>query len=208
MASATATHVVAVVGGTHGNELAGVHLVRKMQRHPQVTPGNPILQLYFSVPVDVRLPCDTRPRLLRTLILVLAMRWGVTFNQDRQAFVRPGIWVLPVLANPTAVERGVRFVDCDLNRCMAPEILSPPDKSQCIPVKHEEARQFARVAPTPHRCCRPGRRRQVPPLPFHLSPVRPSLASPPPPPLATHATCRRARARGGAGWRGDRVRPA
>ena len=40
MASATATHVVAVVGGTHGNELAGVHLVRKMQRHPQVTPGN------------------------------------------------------------------------------------------------------------------------------------------------------------------------
>ena len=67
--------MVAIVGGTHGNEMAGINLIKRMQAAPA-------------------------------------------------AFQRRGFQTWPIIANPEAVRRCTRFVDCDLNRCMTPSILS------------------------------------------------------------------------------------
>ncbi|XP_044523578.1 aspartoacylase [Gracilinanus agilis] len=58
---------VAIFGGTHGNELSGVLLVK---------------------------------------------HW----EEDGAEVQRPGLRVTPFISNPRAVQRGVRYVDCDLNR--------------------------------------------------------------------------------------------
>ncbi|KAJ7308806.1 hypothetical protein JRQ81_008073 [Phrynocephalus forsythii] len=63
---------VAVFGGTHGNELSGVHLVKHWQQE------------------------------------------GATEVQ------RPGLVAKPFVANPRAVEKCCRYVDCDLNRAFEP----------------------------------------------------------------------------------------
>lgn len=62
---------VAIFGGTHGNELSGVLLVR---------------------------------------------HW----EEDGAEVQRAGLQVKPFIANPRAVEKGSRYIDCDLNRVFDP----------------------------------------------------------------------------------------
>ena len=81
---------VAVIGGTHGNEIAGVNLVRRMLAAPE-------------------------------------------------SFERPRIRTLAVIGNPEAVKRCTRFVDCDLNRCMSPQILAGEEG----PYEERRARELA-----------------------------------------------------------------
>ncbi|XP_066492537.1 aspartoacylase [Tiliqua scincoides] len=66
---------VAIFGGTHGNELSGVFLVKYWQ-------------------------------------------------EDGTEIQRPGLEVRPFIANPRAVEKCCRYIDCDLNRVFDPVNLS------------------------------------------------------------------------------------
>ncbi|XP_028330975.1 N-acyl-aromatic-L-amino acid amidohydrolase (carboxylate-forming) B-like isoform X2 [Gouania willdenowi] len=68
---------VAICGGTHGNELSGVYLVREMQK---------------------------------------AERKAKERGNDME--------VITVLSNPRAVQRGLRYIDTDLNRCFTHAMLS------------------------------------------------------------------------------------
>ncbi|XP_072281141.1 N-acyl-aromatic-L-amino acid amidohydrolase (carboxylate-forming) [Pyxicephalus adspersus] len=71
-------HRVAVVGGTHGNEMSGVFLVK---------------------------------------------HW----LKDSSHLVRDTFSAVPLLSNPKASEKGVRYYEKDLNRCFTLDILSAPD---------------------------------------------------------------------------------
>ncbi|XP_074517994.1 N-acyl-aromatic-L-amino acid amidohydrolase (carboxylate-forming) B-like isoform X2 [Halichoeres trimaculatus] len=71
---------VAVCGGTHGNELSGVYLVRELLKEQKETSG-----------------------------------------KEKESFS-----VLEVLANPKAVQRCLRYIDTDLNRCFTHAILNRP----------------------------------------------------------------------------------
>ncbi|XP_018424474.1 PREDICTED: N-acyl-aromatic-L-amino acid amidohydrolase (carboxylate-forming) [Nanorana parkeri] len=71
-------HRVAVAGGTHGNEMSGVFLVKHWLKHSS------------------QLERDT-------------------------------VSAVPLLSNPKASEKGVRYYEKDLNRCFTLDILSAPD---------------------------------------------------------------------------------
>lgn len=71
-------HHVAVAGGTHGNEMSGVFLVK---------------------------------------------HW----LKDSSSLERDTFSAVPLLSNPKASEKGVRYFEKDLNRCFTLEILSSPD---------------------------------------------------------------------------------
>lgn len=86
---------VAVVGGTHGNELNGIALARHFREHPE--------------------------------------------EVQRASFVTE-----VVIANEDAVERNIRYVDTDLNRCFgAAELASPPGAA--APSEAHRARKLNQV---------------------------------------------------------------
>eukprot|EP00062_Callorhinchus_milii_P015334 gi/632965473/ref/XP_007898909.1/ PREDICTED: aspartoacylase [Callorhinchus milii] len=83
---------IAVFGGTHGNELTGVFLVK---------------------------------------------HW----LKDRSEIQRPSLEVQPYLSNPAAVEKCVRYVDCDLNRTFTEENLSMP-QNESMPYEVKIAQEI------------------------------------------------------------------
>ncbi|XP_072350678.1 aspartoacylase-like isoform X1 [Scyliorhinus torazame] len=86
---------VAVVGGTHGNEMSGIFLARHWLKNPS--------------------------------------------DLKRSTFS-----VMPLVANQQAVERCVRYVDQDLNRCFLPEILNV-DSNQTLSSEVTRARELNRL---------------------------------------------------------------
>lgn len=74
---------VAIFGGTHGNELSGVFLVKYWQA-------------------------------------------------DGTEIQRPGLEARPFIANPSAVKKCCRYIDCDLNRVFDPENLRYVYVKACV----------------------------------------------------------------------------
>ncbi|XP_071986481.1 N-acyl-aromatic-L-amino acid amidohydrolase (carboxylate-forming) isoform X2 [Engystomops pustulosus] len=88
-------HLVAVAGGTHGNEMSGVALVKYWLKDPS-------------------------------------------------ALVRDTFTAVPLLANPKATEKGVRYYQRDLNRCFTRDILFSSE-SQDEPYEVKRAREINQV---------------------------------------------------------------
>ncbi|KAM9033639.1 aspartoacylase isoform 1-T1 [Sarcophilus harrisii] len=86
---------VAIFGGTHGNELSGVLLVKHWQEH------------------------------------------GAEVQ-------RAGLQVTPFLANPRAVRRGCRYIDCDLNRAFHSALLSQA-VTEDSPYEAQRAQEIERL---------------------------------------------------------------
>ncbi|XP_063814474.1 N-acyl-aromatic-L-amino acid amidohydrolase (carboxylate-forming) [Pseudophryne corroboree] len=93
--SASPLRLVAVTGGTHGNEMSGVFLVKHWLR-------------------------------------------------DSSELVKDTFAAVPLLANPKATEKCVRFYERDLNRCFTMDILSSPEL-QDDPYEVKRARELNRV---------------------------------------------------------------
>ncbi|KAM3914030.1 N-acyl-aromatic-L-amino acid amidohydrolase (carboxylate-forming) [Leptodactylus fuscus] len=93
--SITPLHLVAVAGGTHGNEMSGVTLVKHWLR-------------------------------------------------DSAELVRDTFTAVPLLANPKATEKCVRYYERDLNRCFTWDILFSSE-SQDEPYEVKRAREINRV---------------------------------------------------------------
>ncbi|XP_056387125.1 N-acyl-aromatic-L-amino acid amidohydrolase (carboxylate-forming) [Hyla sarda] len=89
-------HLVAVVGGTHGNEMSGVTLIR---------------------------------------------HW----LKDSTELMRDTFTAVPLLANPKATEKCVRYYERDLNRCFTRDILFSSSESEDEPYEVKRAREINMV---------------------------------------------------------------